>query len=115
MYPMPQPPKEEPLNSLTPDQRKQVEAELERQGLTPDSITSVHVEQPSPLAHAESLVRSGKHIEAIKEIRAQTGLGLAEAKKLADEMRAKFGMQPKSGCATMIVLCVIAGVLLAML
>lgn len=103
------------FNSLSPEQRQQVEAELKQHGLSIDSMTSVHVEPPSELTHVEELVRAGKQVEAIKEIRKQTGLGLAEAKQVADEMRAKFGMKPKAGCAGMILLCIGTGVLIAML
>lgn len=112
---MSQNPENAAFNSLSREQRQQVEAELKQQGLSIDSVKSVHVEPSSELACIEALVRSGKQIEAIKEIRKQNGLGLAEAKQVADEMRAKFGMKPKAGCAGMILVCIGTGILIAML
>lgn len=43
------------------------------------------------------LVKEGKHIEAIKLIREQSGLGLKEAKDAADALRESLGMKPKVG------------------
>ena len=44
---------------------------------------------PYPVSPAVGeLIRAGQHIVAIKQTRAETGLGLAEAKELCDRARA---------------------------
>lgn len=46
---------------------------------------------PYPVSPAVvDLIRAGRHIEAIKQARVETGLGLAEAKRLCDDVRAQL-------------------------
>jgi hypothetical protein len=44
----------------------------------------------------DDLIRKREHIQAIKLIREQAGIGLKEAKIMADDRRAKLGMAPPS-------------------
>lgn len=46
------------------------------------------------LEDERALIRRGKIIEAIKDIRARTGFGLREAKDVVDRYRGKLGTQP---------------------
>ncbi|MFO0857310.1 MAG: hypothetical protein U0640_08155 [Phycisphaerales bacterium] len=110
-------PRDQALHSLSPTQREHVEAELAKQGIDPSQVQGVYVQKAAGFDQQQvtCLVKEGKHIEAIKLIREQSGLGLKEAKEAADALRASLGMKPKAGCAAMIVLVVGAGVLLAML
>ncbi len=109
--------RDQALHSLSPSQREHVEAELARQGIDPSRVQGVYVQKTAGFDQEQvtRLVKEGKHIEAIKLIREQSGLGLKEAKDAADALRESLGMKRKVGCAGMIVLVVGAGVLLAML
>lgn len=64
----------------------------------------------APISKAvQDLARSGKKIEAIKQLRVETGLGLREAKERVDALMEEQGMKAGgSGCAGMILMMVIA-------
>ncbi|GAA2170543.1 hypothetical protein GCM10009846_01320 [Agrococcus versicolor] len=56
----------------------------------PNGTIAPPAEPPWPYAVSPAvvdLIRAGKHIQAIKEIRVETGLGLAQAKDLCDRTR----------------------------
>jgi hypothetical protein len=52
---------------------------------------------PSLSEEEKAMIRSGKFIEAIKDCRCRTGLGLKEAKDLCDDWRSKNGLPTHSG------------------
>jgi len=57
----------------------------------PNGTATAPAQEPWPYPVSPAvvdLIRSGRQIEAIKQTRAETGLGLAEAKELCDRARA---------------------------
>lgn len=52
-----------------------------------DNVESI--EKTADMASVQRLLRENRKIEAIKELRSQTGLGLAEAKSVIDQMCAE--------------------------
>lgn len=51
-------------------------------------------------SHIADLLRSGQKLEAIKCLREQLGIGLAEAKAEIERIERQSGIQPVSGIAT---------------
>ncbi len=86
--------------------------------LTEDSADSASGEpdENTELARqiAEALQKGGK-IHAIKLYRKATGVGLKEAKDAVEALAARHGIQPKSGCAGVLLLLVVTAATVVLL
>jgi LSD1 subclass zinc finger protein len=69
-----------------------VEYMLEEDEPTPEVETPAPVGPPSYEAEVLALLRAGQLIEAVKVVRAHTGLGLREAKEHAEALAAREGI-----------------------
>lgn len=55
--------------------------------------------------HIIQSLKQGQKLQAIKAYRESTGAGLKESKAVIDELIDKYQIPSKSGCASMILLC----------
>ncbi|SDH64237.1 hypothetical protein [Agrococcus jejuensis] len=80
-----------PLRERIAQLEQQIDWLFVQQGYqAPNGTATAPAQQawPYPVSPAVvDLIRDGRHIEAIKQVRVELGLSLAEAKRLADEVR----------------------------
>lgn len=90
-----------------------VEYMLEEEAATPEVETPAPVGPQSYEAEVLALLRAGQLIEAVKVVRAHTGLGLREAKEHAEALAAREGIDIPAARNKACLMIVVTTVILA--